>query len=85
MVHRSELFHPYFNTKIVAAFQGMPVSPSKHSYRIMYDYQESGVTTGQTDAGQSDPLCAAMLQYKKSIRLRIYVFLRSSNIYLGQK
>ena len=44
---------------IVEAFRGMHVSPAKHSY--MCDYQES-VTTGQRDAGQSDPyvpLCFA--------------------------
>ena len=53
---------------IVAAFQGMHVSPAKHSYAWLprkCDYQESvttGQTDGQTDAGQSDPyvqLCFA--------------------------
>ena len=59
--------------KLVASFRGMHVSPRKHSYICMCDYQER-VTTGQTDrqtdrqkdgqtdAGQSDPyvpLCFA--------------------------
>ena len=54
-----------YTINIVAAFQGMHVSPAKHSYVWLprkCDYQES-VTTGQrhwqadgqTDAGQSDP------------------------------
>ena len=58
-----------FMINIVAAFQGMHVSPAKHSYawlpRKCYywtDRQMDRQTDGQTDAGQSDPyvpLCFA--------------------------
>ena len=47
----------------MAAFRGRHVSPAKHSYALLprkCDYQS--VTTGQTDAGKSDPsvpLCFA--------------------------
>ena len=47
----------------MAAFRGRHVSPAKHSYALLprkCDYQS--VTTGQTDAGKTDPyvpLCFA--------------------------
>ena len=47
---------------IVAAFRGMQVSPAKHSYGLSRKCDYHSVTTGQTDAGQSDPyvsLCFA--------------------------
>ena len=50
---------------IVAAFQGMHVSPAKHSYAWLSrkcDYRTDRHTHTQTDAGQSDPyvpLCFA--------------------------
>ena len=58
----------------MAAFRGMHVSPGNIAMR---DYQES-VTTGQTDAGQSDPyvlLCFAgdtKSCHKDSTSLNVY-------------
>ena len=60
----SESWYGWNIANIVAAFRGMHASPAKHSYARLprkCDNQES-VTTGQTDAGQSDPyvpLCLA--------------------------
>ena len=56
---------------IVAAFQGMHVSPAKHSYAWLprkRDFRTDTQTDGQTDAGQSDPyvpLCFAGDTIKK--------------------
>ena len=60
----------HFDNKIVAAFQGMHVSPAKHSYASVTDRQTDRQTDGRTDRrmdrqtedGQSDPyvsLCFA--------------------------
>ena len=47
-IRKHQFFLKYiYNIKIVAAFQGMQVSPAKQSYSVIRDYQES-VTTGQT-------------------------------------
>ena len=69
-MHSSECCHYFFTVvfqqwtfkKIVAAFQGMHVSPAKHSYESVTDGRTDRQTDGQTDDGQSDPyvsLCFA--------------------------
>ena len=45
----------FYTWKIVAAFQGMHVSPAKHSYASVTDGRTNRQTDRQTDDGQSDP------------------------------
>ena len=56
----------YKKVKIVAAFQGMHVSPAKHSYVWLprkCDYRTDRQTDGQTDRHRTKwSLCAAMLR-----------------------
>ena len=63
------------------AFRGMHVSPAKHSYGSVTD----GRTDGQTDDGQSDPMChyaSQATQKQPTNKLKRTILSETSILYL---